>query len=184
MRDEEFLRNKVPMTKAEIRAISIDKLALANKKTFLDVGAGTGSISIQAAHDFKQLTVTSIEMNSDGIDIIKQNMAKFKLKNINLIKGIAPGDIPDQQYEAIFVGGSGHHLASIIKFTSEHLPAGGTLVLNFILFENAMEVEKLLTKFNFQNIEMTEVSVLHWHQLGKGHFFKPSNPIIIVSANK
>lgn len=184
MRDEEFLRNKVPMTKAEIRAISIDKLGLANKKTFLDVGAGTGSISIQAAHDFKQLAVTAIEMNPDGIDIIKQNMAKFNLNNIQLIKGIAPNDIPPKQYDGIFVGGSGSQLERIIEFASKHLTPNGKIVLNFILLENAMQVEQMLKQAKFKNIEMVEVGVLHWHKLGKGHFFKPNNPIIIVSASK
>ncbi|QZN93084.1 decarboxylating cobalt-precorrin-6B (C(15))-methyltransferase [Limosilactobacillus panis] len=184
MRDEDFLRNRVPMTKSEVRAISIDKLGLGNKRSFLDIGAGTGSVSVQAAHDFKKLAVTAIEMNPDGIDIIKQNIKKFNLTNINLVTGTAPIDIPDQQYDAIFVGGSGSQLARIINFASGHLPVGGTIVLNFILFENAMQVEKLLEKAGFKNIEMVEVGVLRWHQLGKGHFFKPNNPTIIVSANK
>ncbi len=172
------------MTKAEIRAISIDKLELANKKTFLDVGAGTGSISIQAANDFKQLAVTAIEMNPDGIDIIKKNIARFKLNNIDLIKGIAPDDIPEKQYDGIFVGGSGKRLKQIIEFASQHLAPKGRILLNFILFENAMQVEQMLTQAKFKNIEMVEVGVLRWHKLGKGHFFKPNNPIIIVSANK
>lgn len=184
MRDDEFLRNKVPMTKSEVRAISIDKLGLANKKTFLDVGAGTGSVSIQAAHDYKDLAVTAIEMNPDGIAIINQNIAKFNLTNVNLVKGLAPQDIPDQQYDAIFVGGSGSYLEQIIAFAASHLPTGGTIVLNFILFENAMQVEKLLESAGFKNIEMVEVGVLRWHQLGKGHYFKPNNPTIIVSATK
>lgn len=172
------------MTKSEVRAISIDKLGLANKQSLLDVGAGTGSISIQAAHDFKNLAVTAIEMNPDGIDIIKQNIAKFKLGNISLVQGVAPDDIPDHQYDAIFVGGSGSHLDQIISFASDHLPAGGTIVLNFILYENAMQVNRLLAKAGFQNIEMVEATILRWHQLGKGHFFKPNNPTIIVSATK
>lgn len=184
MRDDEFLRNKVPMTKSEVRAISIDKLGLANKATFLDIGAGTGSVSIQAAHDYPNLAVTAIEMNPDGIAIIKENIAKFELTNVELIDGLAPTDIPDRCYDAIFVGGSGAHLAEIIDFASDHLPAGGTIGLNFILFENAMQVEKLLEQAGFKEIEMVEVGVLRWHQLGKGHFFKPNNPTIIVSATK
>ncbi|MBB1079420.1 decarboxylating cobalt-precorrin-6B (C(15))-methyltransferase [Limosilactobacillus sp. STM2_1] len=184
MRDDEFLRNKVPMTKSEVRAISIDKLNLIGKKSMLDVGAGTGSVSIQAAHEFNGLTVTAIEMNPDGIDIINQNINKFALKNIRLIKGTAPEDIPEQKYDAIFVGGSGSHLDEIINFASDHLNANGTIVLNFILFENAMQVEQLLQENDFKNIEMIEVGVLRWHKLGKGHFFKPNNPTIIVSARK
>ena len=184
MRDDEFLRNKVPMTKSEVRAISIDKLALTNKKTFLDVGAGTGSVSIQAAREFPDLAVTAIEMKDDGIDIIKQNINKFNLQNINLIQGVAPHDIPNQKYDAIFAGGSGEQLEPIIEFANEHLTDEGTIVLNFILFENAMQVEKLLTDAGFKKIEMVEIGVLRWHQLGKGHFFKPNNPTIIVNARK
>lgn len=184
MRDDEFLRNKVPMTKSEVRAISIDKLGLTDKKTMLDVGAGTGSISIQAAYEFSDLTVTAIEMNPDGVDIINQNIDKFGLKNIKLVQGIAPEDIPDHKYDAIFVGGSGSHLDRIISFASTHLNMNGTIVLNFILFENAMQVEQILKDNEFKNIEMIEVGVLRWHKLGKGHFFKPNNPTIIVSANK
>ena len=184
MRDDEFLRNKVPMTKSEVRAISIDKLDLSNKKSMLDVGAGTGSISIQAAREFKQLAVTAVEMNPDGIDIIQQNINKFGLNNIKLVQGTAPADIPDQKYDAIFVGGSGTHLNEIIRFASTHLNEGGAIGLNFILFENAMQVEKLLKDNGFKEIELIEVGVLRWHKLGKGHFFKPNNPTIIVSAQK
>lgn len=172
------------MTKSEVRAISIDKLGLAHKQTLLDVGAGTGSISVQAGHDFPALSVTAIEMNPAGIDIIKQNLAKFKLTNVNLIQGTAPDDIPDRQYDAIFVGGSGSHLKAIIDFASAHLTAGGTIVLNFILFENAMQVERLLDQAGFNQVEMVEATILRWHRLGKGHFFKPNNPTIIVSAKK
>lgn len=172
------------MTKSEVRAISIDKLALAHKKSFLDIGAGTGSVSIQAAHDFDQLQVTSIEMKDAGIDIIKANIAKFNLKNIELVQGVAPADIPDRQYDAIFVGGSGAQLKPIIEFCAHHLATGGKLVLNFILFENAMEVNRLLQEAGFTDIEMVEVGILKWHQLGPGHFFKPNNPTIIVSADR
>lgn len=172
------------MTKAEVRAISIDKLALAGKRSMLDVGAGTGSVSIQAAHEYPQLEVTAIEMKPAGIDIIKQNIAKFQLNNIDLVMGVAPRDIPGHQYDAVFVGGSGAHLQQIIDFASTHLVTGGSIVLNFILLENAMQVQSLLQAAGFRKIEMVEVGVLRWHQLGKGHFFKPNNPTIIVNAIK
>jgi cobalt-precorrin-6B (C15)-methyltransferase len=90
MRDEEFLRSKVPMTKAEVRAISITALQLSDKHTLLDVGAGTGSISVQAAHDFPQLQVTAIEQKPAAIAIMQQNIDKFQLTNVELINGAAP----------------------------------------------------------------------------------------------
>ena len=184
MRDEDFLRNRVPMTKSEVRAISIDKLGLGNKRSFLDIGAGTGSVSVQAAHDFKKLAVTAIEMNPDGIDIIKQNIKKFNLTNINLVTGTAPIDIPDQQYDAIFVGGSGANLDAIIDFSLAHLNASGSLVLNFILNENAMAAYQYLAAKPITNLEMIQVAVSKWHGLGKGHYFKPQNPTMIISCQK
>lgn len=172
------------MTKSEVRAISLDKLGLAGKKTMLDVGAGTGSVSIQAAHDYPDLKVTAIERNPSGIDIIRQNIQKFHLENIDLIEGLAPADLPEQSYDAIFVGGSGGELAPIIDFAAKHLNDSGQIVLNFILYENAMQVSQLLKESGFQRVEMVEVTVMRWHRLGPGHFFKPNNPTIIVSAQR
>ena len=68
MRNDEFIRGKVPITKEEVRSISLNKLDLKNAKTFIDVGAGTGSVSIEAANTFDDLKVIAIERNDDAID--------------------------------------------------------------------------------------------------------------------
>ena len=184
MRDEEFLRNKVPMTKEAIRAISIDKLKLSTAQTLLDIGAGTGSVSIQAAHDFPQLQVTALERNSDGIEIINQNLAQFKLKNVTLIHGSAPEALPNQMFDAIFVGGTGPALQPIMDYAYEHVQPGGAVVLNFILIENAMTAANLMQAAGFAQVEMIEVAVAKWHSLGKGHYFKPNNKTLILSGVK
>lgn len=182
MRDEDFLRTKVPMTKSEVRAISLDKLQLQGKTSFLDIGSGTGSVSLQAALEFPELRVTAIEKNDDAIAIMHDNMVHFKTTNIDLIQGEAPTDIPDQQYDAIFVGGSGANLTAIIDFALAHLAVGGALVLNFILQENALEAFQYLQTVDAADLEMVETRIAKWHALGKGHFFKPQNPTLIVSA--
>lgn len=182
MRDEEFLRNKVPMTKSEVRAISLDKLDLRGKKRLLDIGAGTGSVSIQAARQFPQLQVTAIERNPQGIDIIQQNLNRFQLSNFHLIAGEAPKDLPLQAFDAIFVGGSGKHLAEIIQYAAQTLTNQGTLVLNFILLENALQAQDILEQYQFQKLEIVEINVAKWHQLGSGHYFKPNNPTIVMAA--
>ncbi|MFC6254033.1 decarboxylating cobalt-precorrin-6B (C(15))-methyltransferase [Secundilactobacillus hailunensis] len=184
MKDEVFLRSKVPMTKSEVRALSIDKLRLQGKHSMLDIGSGTGSVSIQAALEFPDLQVTSVEHHDDAIDIMQQNMDKFKTANIDLVKGEAPVDIPDQRYDAIFVGGSGSNLEEIIDFSLSHLNADGTLVLNFILQENAMQAFSYLDQNQSVTLEMSEVRVSKWHGLGKGHYFKPQNPTLIISATR
>lgn len=172
------------MTKSEVRAISIDKLNLYGSKTLLDIGAGTGSISIQAAREHPDLQVIAVERNQDGIDIINQNLDKYNLSNVAVIEGSAPESIPNQNYDAIFVGGTGPNMAEIIDFTATHLNDRGAVVLNFILFENAIQAEKLLQQTSFKDIEMVETTVMKWHGLGKGHYFKPNNPTIILSAIK
>ncbi|GAY73663.1 decarboxylating cobalt-precorrin-6B (C(15))-methyltransferase [Lentilactobacillus kosonis] len=184
MRDNEFLRNKVPMTKSEVRAISIDKLKLQDKKSMLDIGSGTGSVSIQAAIEDPKLQVTAIEHNPDGIDIMNQNIEKFNIHNINLIEGEAPDDLPDDEYDAIFIGGSGGNQAEIIDYSIKHLKVGGTLVLNFILFENAQSAVDLIATQPLENVEVIQAAISKWHSLGKGHYFKPQNPTIIISATR
>lgn len=182
MRDEDFLRTKVPMTKSEVRSISLDKLQLHGKTSFLDIGSGTGSVSLQAALEFPELQVMAIEKNDDAIAIMHDNMVHFKTKNIQLLEGEAPADIPERQYDAIFVGGSGANLAAIIDFAVAHLVDGGALVLNFILQENAYEAFEHLQSADVDELEMVETRIAKWHALGHGHFFKPQNPTLIVSA--
>ncbi|MFC6169946.1 decarboxylating cobalt-precorrin-6B (C(15))-methyltransferase [Loigolactobacillus jiayinensis] len=184
MRDDEFLRSKVPMTKAEVRAISITALQLSDKKTLLDIGAGTGSISVQAAHDFPQLQVTAIEQKAAAIEIMQQNIEKFQLANITLLDGAAPAAIPEQTYDAIFVGGSGQQLDGIVDFAADHLIAGGQFVLNFILFENALAAYQLVEQAGFKQIEMVRAEISKWHKLGPGHYFQPQNPTMILTASK
>lgn len=71
MRNRDFITGKVPITKEEVRAISINKLDLLNAKTFIDVGAGTGSISIEAGYHYPKLRVIAIERNDDALDLVK-----------------------------------------------------------------------------------------------------------------
>ncbi len=172
------------MTKAEVRAVSIDKLQLNGKSNLLDVGAGTGSVSIQAAVEFPDLQVTSIEKNPDAIDIMTKNINQFHTENISLIKTNAPEGIPDEDFDAIFVGGSGSNLKEIITDCLAHLKKGGALVLNFILIENAMTAYQVLMAENVNDLEMTQVDVSKWHALGKGHYFKHHNPSIVLSSTK
>ena len=95
MKDEVFIRGKVPMTKAEVRAASIDLLNLDDtSKKLLDVGAGTGSVGLQVACNFPKIQVTAIERNPDAVDLIKQNQAKFGLENVTVIEAYAPIELP------------------------------------------------------------------------------------------
>ena len=183
MKNSEFITGKVPITKEEVRAISIMKLDLINAKRFVDVGAGTGSVSVEAAYNYPTLEVISIERNDDALDLINKNVEKFNLNNIEIIKGYAPVDIQGQ-VDAIFLGGTGNNLNEILLWSKNMLVCGGRLVANFIIVETFNETLKLLREYGFNNIDVSVLNVSKLEKLGRGEYFKPLNPIYIISCEK
>ena len=85
IKDSEFLRGKVPMTKEEVRAVSIAKLDMKDTDICLDIGAGTGSVSIEMARFASKGKVYAIEEKQEAVDLIKENMKKFHISNIEII---------------------------------------------------------------------------------------------------
>lgn len=182
MKDDCFIRGAVPMTKEEVRTVSLAKLQLSDAEKFLDIGTGTGSIAIEAAHLYPQLKVTTIDSNQTALDVLKQNQTKFKLENIQSILGKAPVELAEE-FDAIFVGGTGGNMNEILSWSFQRLKVGGRLVLNFILLENAFEAIDWLenNQHSFQAIQM---QASHFTKLGQGHYFKPQNPVIIIETRK
>lgn len=183
MRNDEFIRGKVPITKEEVRAISLSKLDLKDAKTFIDVGAGTGSISIEAANTFKDLKVIAIERNDEAIDLINKNKEKFNLSNVEVMKAYAPIEL-DVEADGIFLGGTGNNLEEIIKWSEKLLIPGGRLVANFILIDNFYDTLNLLKKYKFEDIDVSLLNISKLEKLGKRDYFKPHNPIYIISCKK
>ena len=183
MKNDEFIRGKAPITKEEVRAISLNKLNLKDAKTFIDVGAGTGSISIEAALTYDDLKVVAIERNDVAIDLINQNVEKFNLSNVEVMKAYAPIDL-DIKADGIFLGGTGNNLEEIIKWSKDLLVPGGRLVANFILIDNFYDTLDLLKKYNFVNLDVSQLSINKLEKLGSRDYFKPHNPIYIISCEK
>ncbi|ARF69359.1 precorrin-6Y C5,15-methyltransferase (decarboxylating) subunit CbiT [Paenibacillus larvae subsp. pulvifaciens] len=185
MRDEVFIRGKTPMTKAEVRAVSIDKLSIdGNSRRFLDVGAGTGSVALQVARMFPHVSVTAIERSGEALALIEQNRQQLLLENVDIISAEAPIPLENTVFDAIFIGGSGGKLAEIIDWSHTLLKPGGQLVLNFILAENVLEAAACLEKGPWHEVEVIQLQVSKWHELGKGHYFKPQNPTFIIACQK
>lgn len=185
MKNKDFITGKVPITKEEVRAISLNKLELLNAKTFIDVGAGTGSVSIEAGYSYPNLKVIAIERNDDAIDLVKQNKEKFNLDNVEIIKAYAPVELDkDIKADAIFLGGTGKKLEEIIDWSKDLLVDGGRLVANFIIIDTFYEMLRLVKEKGFKNIDVTVLNVAKLEKLGTGEYFKPHNPIYIISAEK
>ena len=179
--DELFIRGRVPMTKSEVRSVTLSKLKLIDGLNVLDVGAGTGSVSIECAS--MNCRVTAIERNLDGIELIHQNIIHFGLKDVKVISGYAPEDLPsDESYDRVFIGGSGGNIKEIFEYLTSHLKQGGIFVANTITIENTYLITRLLNEFGYQNIEAVTLNVSRSKNVGKVHMMMAENPITILSG--
>jgi cobalt-precorrin-6B (C15)-methyltransferase len=181
--DDEFIRGKCPMTKEEIRILSIARLGLESSYRVLDVGAGTGSVSIQAALICSCGEVVAVEKDQEALDTLYKNIEKFNTKNIRVIEGEAPEALIKESeiFDAVFIGGSGGNIEEIIKTCISKLRVGGNIVLNFITVDNMCRAVKVLRELEIK-AECIQVSVNR--AKGSSLMLMASNSIFIVSGRK
>lgn len=185
MKNSEFILGDVPITKEEVRSVSISKLELYKAEKFIDIGSGSGSITVEAALNFPNLKLASVELDDRAYDLTKKNILKFKLKNVSLFKAKAPIDLENfEKVDAIFLGGSRGNLEEILSWSYKSLNDGGKIVGNFILLDNFYKCRELMKKIGFKNIDTIQLSTSKLEKLGKGEYFKPQNPIFIISGEK
>ena len=184
--DEEFIRQDVPMTKQEIRILSLVKAQIAPDAVVYDIGAGTGSISIEAARLAPQGQVYAIERSSEGIGLIRANAANFAVKNVTVIQAEAPEGLADlPEADAILIGGSGGNLQEILTEVTPKLKASGRLVLNCITVQTLMQCIEFMREHSDTYIyEAIQVQVTRLQQVGTYDMAKANNPIYIVTCRK
>lgn len=183
MRDDEFIRGPVPMTKREVRLVALERLELASARVLVDVGAGTGSVAIEAARRFPGLRVVAVERHAAALALIRQNCDRFALNRVEIIAGEAPLPLA-QRADAVFIGGSGGNLAAIIEWAGTLLVPGGRLVINLILIENLNDALRCLGAAGFSGVDCIQLQVSTLTGLGTGHYFKPNNPAFIISCHQ
>ena len=144
LKDEEFLRGKVPMTKSEVRSVSIAELELTEDAIVYDIGAGTGSVSIEIARAGEQIRVYAIEKNPEGVKLIDQNRKKFRTDGVRIIEGLAPQALEELETPThAFVGGSSGNLREIVQLLQRKNP-DVRIVINAISLETVSEVMGLV----------------------------------------
>ena len=184
--DEEFIRGKVPMTKQEIRVLTMVKAQISKNDIVWDIGAGTGSLSIEAARLAENGHVYAIERNPEGIGLIKKNAEKFGVSNLTVIEAEAPAgmeNMPD--CDAVIVGGSGKQLHPILDVINAHLKVGGHIVLNCITIQTLSSCLAYMRSHKEEfKYEAIQVQVNRLEAVGPYDMAKAINPIYIVTCKK
>lgn len=186
--DELFLQSdKVPgPTKEEIRVITISKARLKEDDYVVDVGCGTGGLTIEAAYQVGlKGKVFAIDEDEEAVKLTRSNVEKFDAQDIvEIIHGKAPEAIVKlPKLNAVLIGGT-KNLRTVMQACFAKLKTGGRIVVNAILLETATTALDEIKKLNMKDIDVVSVSVAKGKDIGSGTMMLARNPITIVSATK
>ena len=179
--DNAFIRGKAPMTSSEIRSLSLCRLGLTSEAVLWDVGAGTGSVSIEAALTCPEGKILSIEYKQDALALLEQNRAKYCLQNMEIVQGRAPealSDLPDPTH--VFIGGSGGEIGDILKEVFSR-NSEARVVVNCITSETLAALKTALKELVVRDLQCTQVIVNREEMLGHYHYLRAGNPVFIIS---
>lgn len=184
--DEEFLRDKVPMTKSDIRALAMAKLELSEAAICYDIGAGSGSCSIEMGRFASKGKVYAIEHKKIACDLIEKNIKKFSLKNIEVIFGEASEKIEDLEAPShVFIGGSGGDLELIVdKIYKKNENA--TVVITAITLETIAGINEIVKKYaNLgYKYDMSFISFANNKTVANYNMMIGGNPVLIARIKR
>ena len=185
--DEEFDRTEsVPITKEEIRAIQISKARLSSGQTVLDIGCGSGSITVEAGLQVESGgKVVGVDLDPNAIELTNRNLKKFGVDNATLILGNAKEKISDlPEADAIFIGGTGGDTQEIVQLCEDKLKSGGRIVIGVILIETLYAVLQTIEKLKFDSIDITQITIGKSRKTSTGTMMLARNPVTVISATK
>ena len=179
--DDVFVRGNVPMTKREVRANILSKLAVQTEDIVWDVGAGTGSVSVELAQAAERGWVYAVECNAEGCDLIRQNREKLCAWNLSVVEGKAPQalvDLPTPQ--AVFIGGTKGGMDAVVKLAMEKNPAV-RICISAIALETLTAAAEVLQKYG-KTPFVTQISVSKTKAVGNLHLLMAQNPIFLITG--
>ncbi|MFW6006410.1 MAG: precorrin-6Y C5,15-methyltransferase (decarboxylating) subunit CbiT [Halanaerobiales bacterium] len=182
--DNKFLRDNVPMTKEEIRIITISKLRIKEDSIIYDIGAGTGSLTVETALRAKTGKVFAVEKEKNRSELIAKNVSKFGLKNVRIITGEAPSALKGlPSVDRVVIGGSGGKLEPILDQVDKKLKVAGRIVINAVTLNTLMETISILDEFNY-SCNICQVAVTRTRDVADYKMLKALNPVYIISLQK
>ena len=176
---------KGQITKREVRAVSLYSLGLRQDSVIWDIGAGTGSVSVEAALIANCGQVYAVERDTESLPLLEANVAGLGSDNIHIVAGEAPSvleTLPNP--DSVFVGGSGGNLPQILEYAASRLNPGGSIVVNLAVLERTHEAYRLLKDLGLE-AELTQVTSARGKEMPDGAVRLESlNPVFIVSGRR
>ena len=178
---EAFERGDVPMTKQEVRAAVLAKLAVRPEDILWDVGAGTGSVSVELALAAPRGRVYAVECRPEGCALIKANREKFRTRNLVLVEGLAPAALSDLPApDAVFIGGSKGSLAAIVDAALDKNP-DARICVSAIALETLSAAVAALTARG-RTVQVSQIAVSRAKAVGGLHLMMAQNPIYLITG--
>ncbi len=182
--DDEFVSIKKLITKEEVRVVTLAKLKLRHDMCLWDIGAGSGSICVEADHLLPNGRIFAIERNEECCQFIRENLQKFNTRNVVLIEGGAPDcldELPDP--DCVFIGGSGGSLWNILDMVDRRLVVGGRIVLNASTLDTLTSANEYFGNAGYQ-VEVVTVNIARTRPHSNYKMFEAYNPVYILTAVK
>ena len=196
--DEIFSRTKVPMTKNEVRVLSISRLELTKNAVVYDVGSGTGSVSIECARLSPDIFVFAIEQKEEAANLTKENAVRLGLSDqiVVINKKAHEGfeELPTPTH--VFIGGSSGALSDILsaiqkklivkentKGKTDKASKGVRVVINAVSLETIAQITKLIQTYPVKHVQLTQIQASRAHKLGSYNLMQAQNPVLIASFN-
>lgn len=179
--DEAFIRERVPMTKEEVREVSICKLHLRRDSVVYDIGSGTGSIAVEIAALSDEIKVYALEQKAEAVSLIQKNKEKFGAENLTVVEAKAPEKLAELPVAShAFIGGSGGNLKAILRELYQINPKM-RVVMNAVSMETICEMKECLGLYKIQKEEVVQLQVSRARKTGEYHLMRAENPVWICA---
>lgn len=184
--DSEFERDEgVPITKEEVRAVQISKARLRRGSTVIDVGCGSGSVTVEAAIQVGDSgTVHAIDRDERAVELTRRNLARFGLAAVVSHADAREALLGMPDADAVFVGGMGGATREVLALCEKKIRPGGRVVIGTILVETLSDVLSQIRGAAFASVDITQVTIAKSRQTPAGTMMLARNPVTIVSATR
>jgi precorrin-6Y C5,15-methyltransferase (decarboxylating) len=180
--DEVYAHRRGLITKADVRALSLSRLAISETDVVWDIGAGSGAMSVEIAELAWRGHVFAVERDPENLDYIRQNMQQFGALNVAIVAGRAPAALADlPEPAAIFIGGTGGEMETILNHIQRIARPGCRVVMNLATLENLYQALGLMQTFHWSP-QVTQINLAQGQAIAGLTRLAPLNPVFILSG--